>query len=350
MKKILVFDLPARMGGAYQIIKEFYDYALTKDSFEFYFILSGDILCSRDNVHVLTFERYRKSVIDRLFFDVVFYNRIIKKINPDIIISFQNNYINSLGRYEVVYVHQGLYFCDRFFQGKSFRMRLQQGVYGGFVRHSLKKADSIIVQTDWMKKEICRRDIKTDKDVFIIHPKVITDNSYVDADCNRRCFFYPAPISQYKNHSVIVSAIEVLVSKGIDDFIVFLTVKEEDFWRHYPKRNESKYVFLGAIDRDEVMKKYTRTVLLFPSLVESFGLPLLEARTTGAPVIASDTPFSHEILDGYENANYFNAFDANELAYLMESWVLGKRVYISPTDNSNLRQDKTWDDIFKDVI
>ena len=42
----------------------------------------------------------------------------------------------------------------------------------------------------------------------------------------------------------------------------------------------------------------TATALLFPSLAEGYGLPLVEALTTGTPVIASDLPVFREIGQG----------------------------------------------------
>lgn len=68
----------------------------------------------------------------------------------------------------------------------------------------------------------------------------------------------------------------------------------------------------------EVMKEYTRSVLLFPSYIETFGLPLLEARMSGSPILASDCPFSHEILDDYDGVSYFDPFRPEELAALMK--------------------------------
>ena len=43
-------------------------------------------------------------------------------------------------------------------------------------------------------------------------------------------------------------------------------------------------------------------ITLFPSYIETFGLPLLEAKELNGIVLASDRPFSHEILDGYDKA------------------------------------------------
>jgi glycosyltransferase involved in cell wall biosynthesis len=51
---------------------------------------------------------------------------------------------------------------------------------------------------------------------------------------------------------------------------------------------------------------------VFPSLLESFGHPLLEAMIAGAPVIASDIPTFREIAR--DTALYFPPLDAKALA------------------------------------
>ena len=47
--------------------------------------------------------------------------------------------------------------------------------------------------------------------------------------------------------------------------------------------------------------------LLFPTLVEGYGLPLIEALASGTPVIASDLPVFHEI--GQEIPDFINSLD-----------------------------------------
>lgn len=83
-------------------------------------------------------------------------------------------------------------------------------------------------------------------------------------------------------------------------------------------------------------KFYSETVTVFPSYLESFGYPLMEARIAGAPIIASDTFFSHEILDGYENAKFFKFDNPQELASLMKECILGKFRYTRTQDNFSM--------------
>ncbi len=57
--------------------------------------------------------------------------------------------------------------------------------------------------------------------------------------------------------------------------------------------------------------------LVFPSLMEGFGLPAVEALREGCPVIVSDIPIFHEILGN--SAIYFDPHDADALAKLLSS-------------------------------
>ena len=69
---------------------------------------------------------------------------------------------------------------------------------------------------------------------------------------------------------------------------------------------------------------YARSILVFPSYVETFGLPLLEARKSGTYILASDCSFSREILEGYEKALFFGETDYVQLGKYILSLNNGK--------------------------
>ena len=83
--------------------------------------------------------------------------------------------------------------------------------------------------------------------------------------------------------------------------------------------------WIGTLDYAEVIGMYEKSVLLFPSYVETFGLPLKEARTVGAPILAADMPFSREILDGYDKVKYFGYKDHKLLSKLMSDCILKRK-------------------------
>ena len=54
------------------------------------------------------------------------------------------------------------------------------------------------------------------------------------------------------------------------------------------------------------------SAFIFPSFYEGFGIPILEARFSGTPVIASNSSCLDEA--GGEDSSYFNPNNADELA------------------------------------
>ncbi len=71
--------------------------------------------------------------------------------------------------------------------------------------------------------------------------------------------------------------------------------------------------FLGEVSHDQVMRYHRGSVaMVFPSFIESFGHPLVEAMAAGEPIVASEIPTFREIAD--EAALYFPPTDAAALA------------------------------------
>jgi glycosyltransferase involved in cell wall biosynthesis len=69
----------------------------------------------------------------------------------------------------------------------------------------------------------------------------------------------------------------------------------------------------------------------------------------GAIVLAADCPFAHEVLNGYENAYYFNPFKPEELASLIEKVVLDE---IKPKDvfKKIETSENTWKKVVEEII
>ncbi|MDR4509890.1 MAG: glycosyltransferase family 4 protein [Candidatus Brocadiaceae bacterium] len=60
---------------------------------------------------------------------------------------------------------------------------------------------------------------------------------------------------------------------------------------------EKKVFFLGYVQDNDLKYLYKKArIFVFPSLIEGFGLPVLEAMAHGTPVIASDIPVLSEVV------------------------------------------------------
>ncbi|MES3002269.1 MAG: glycosyltransferase family 1 protein [Pseudomonadota bacterium] len=82
-----------------------------------------------------------------------------------------------------------------------------------------------------------------------------------------------------------------------------------------PGRGDRLLTLFDASDAEIALLYERSRALVFPTLAEGFGLPLVEARTRGAPVIASDLPALAELADG--GVDLFPPGDDEALARLV---------------------------------
>ena len=72
---------------------------------------------------------------------------------------------------------------------------------------------------------------------------------------------------------------------------------------------------MGVVSYDTLLSMYkSATALLFPSEIETLGLPLIEAAALGLPIMVSDLEYAHDVIGGYEGASFVPTKDANKWA------------------------------------
>lgn len=317
--KILVVDVAAESGGALTILNQYYNtFSNDKDNKYIFCLSVVQDLKPTDNITILKFPWVKKSWAHRLWFDYWYSRKIIKDYSIDQIFSLQNILVPYTKLPQILYLHQPLPFCDykfSFLDNKKFWV--YQNIIGRVIKNSVKKAKKVIVQTEWMKQAVIVQCGVEDAKIDILSPNAsVAIGRFFDMNKWERFFFYPASNLSYKNHKVIFESIKLLKQQGVSNFKVAFTLSQDTLPKGcaglYEEQKEN-IVLLGNMTHGQVMELYSQSILLFPSYIETFGLPLLEARCCKAPIIASDMPFSREILEDYENAYYFNAFSAEEL-------------------------------------
>jgi glycosyltransferase involved in cell wall biosynthesis len=84
-------------------------------------------------------------------------------------------------------------------------------------------------------------------------------------------------------------------------------------------RADKRFQFIGTVSREDLARIYaSATAVYYPTHVESFGYPLAEARASGLPVIAQQSPHNAEIagsaLCGYSTDSAGSLRDAIDSA------------------------------------
>ncbi|WP_238389674.1 glycosyltransferase [Virgibacillus sp. MSP4-1] len=324
----MVFDVPAESGGALTILNQYYQNAINDKDNEWIFVVSTPELQDTKDVKVLKYPWVKKSWFHRLYFDNFVAPKLVRKYltDTDEVISLQNTIIPKVKSFQTLYVHQPLPFVDiKFGMRENLKFWIYQNIISNIIFRSIRKADRVIVQTKWMKESCLKKTKVTQGKIDIQEPKVNIEvkKKYKDTNLNKKIFFYPASGQSYKNHKVIVKATKALIEKGINNFEVYFTISKDDnketrdIFALVMKYNLPIY-FLGKIKLEEVYNYYSKSILIFPSYIETFGLPLLEAKLHQTRILASDCEFSHEILDGYDKVAFFNPMSSENLSQCMK--------------------------------
>ncbi len=356
--RILVFDVPASEGGALSILKDFIFYADNNISnHEWYFVVScNNLSVKSSNIHIIRDSFPKKSWLHRIFWEIFIAHRIVKQIEPDVILSFQNTAIMFTKVPQVVYIHQSLPFYKEgrwsYFSLSEAKYALYRDLFRYLIAQATKKACKVIVQTNWMKKSLIASYHIPNGKIDIIPPSVnilqMKTNINNHVRYTNGSFFYPASPALYKNFEVIVQAVRKLVNQGYNPRAYLTISGNENRYATKIKRMtinlKSNFSFLGRISREEVFHFYQKSVLVFPSYMESFTLPLLEARCLNVPIIASNRAFAREILEGYSKVDFFDPFSSDELASKMEKYL--KHSDLADVSNSAYK-GKSIDDLSK---
>ena len=133
-------------------------------------------------------------------------------------------------------------------------------------------------------------------------------------------------IYSYKNYLNLIKAYSLLISGGDKNVPPLLIVggnQDPDYYRlltEYIRKEHlhSRVMLVGNLPYSLVPYLYSRAeMFVFPSYLETFGHPSLEAMISGVPVAAAGTGIMKEILQNA--ALYFDPFSPEDMAEKMET-------------------------------
>jgi glycosyltransferase involved in cell wall biosynthesis len=113
-------------------------------------------------------------------------------------------------------------------------------------------------------------------------------------------FIYVADGVPHKNHVTLLDAWVILAKEGIKPSLVLtLGIRDQilvDAIEKVKKSHNLQIHNVGAVSRERVFNLYRMSrALIFPSKIESFGIPLVEAVKFGLPIIASELDYVRDV-------------------------------------------------------
>lgn len=184
-----------------------------------------------------------------------------------------------------------------------------------FIKRAITKSDTIVAISEHTKEHASRRYNIPAENIHVIHNGI--DLEYFNKIAllelpeeykKRGYIFSIGHTKPYKNIPRLIQAFKLISNEFPDiDLIVVgrgdYLVKLKNLVAEYGLGK--RVIFTGYLPEEAMIPLFKNALFLaFPSLIEGFGAPLLEAMALRCPILSSDIPVIEEIGgDAYEKVN-----------------------------------------------
>ncbi len=211
------------------------------------------------------------------------------------------------------------------------------GVRDGFMKEISERANHIVCISEHVRQTVLKH-LKTDPErthaahVCVQSRLSVPDRKRVNRECDRLglgdrpYMFYPANFWPHKNHRMLLIAYGMFLSRNPENTLDLVFTGALDDLEMEMKQAvdrmglRDRVHFLGFLPQEQLEVVWQGCeFLVFPSLYEGFGIPVLEAMSMGKPVLCSNTTSLPEVAG--EAALYFDPRKPGDMVECMERLV-----------------------------
>lgn len=280
-------------------------------------------------IRIVELPRSKKSWGLRLYYEWHYFKQLSRELQADLWLSLHDMTPLVSARRQAVYCHNPAPFYkisakEAWLEPVFF---LHNQFYSYLYQAFISRNRFVVVQQNWLRDEFKRR-FGSSLDVIVAHPQVspLKTATQIENHSSNFVFLYPALSRVFKNFEVIGKAVLLLKQRGIKAFEVRLTLSGQEnaysrlLFKEFGAIPELK--FIGRQNSLEMAVQYDEcSAVLFPSKLETWGLPISEAKAYKKPLLVADLPYAHETVGSYDNLSFFQPSNEHELADLMEAMI-----------------------------
>ncbi len=329
-KKIVLSGVNMVEGGILTIFRKLILELSKRDDCDIVCLVNSEGLFDKStNVNFIEYPEVKKSWARRIFFEYIQSWFLSKKIKPDVWVCLHDMTANTYKvKRKIVYCHNPSPFyksnLNEFKLDKKFYLFTK--FYKYLYKINIKKNNAVIVQQEWIKNSFNRwfgvDNVYVSRPEISINPSsetinVIDENLVVN-------LLYPAVPRVFKNFDILIQAMSELKNSDITKYEntkLRLTFGEgfnsvgDDVIRKVKELGLDNIIFTGFLTKEILNEEYKvdNTILIFPSKLETWGLPLSEAKEHRVPVLSADLAYAHETLGNYSAVNFFDSDSSSDL-------------------------------------
>lgn len=186
---------------------------------------------------------------------------------------------------------------------------------------SIFRAKRVVSVSEYARKSMMGTGLALSSNKFQIVPHGISPSFFADESIQRKkgTLLCVSDIYVQKNLHTLFEALPSVLAKFPDLKVQIAGAPvDQDYNARVRAMLEDLNLvesveFVGNLDSEELRKCYQQVALfIFPSTVETFGNPLVEAMACGAPIACSNTAAMPEVAG--DAAAYFDPFNADDMA------------------------------------
>ena len=289
---------------------------------------------SNSNIVFVEYPEVKKRWFSRLVFEYYTCIDISKKHKPDVWLALHDITPNVVAKKRIVYCHNPSPFYkislrEALLEKSFFAFNL---LYKFLYRINIQKNDFVVVQQSWIRDYFIKQ--YHVKNVIVAYPNVnVTAPKRKDLQQQKTSyrFLYPAFPRVFKNFEILFEAANQL-QNTIPNFEIIVTFKgnENKYASHLLKKygHITQIKFIGIQPRENVYKLYEECdCLVFPSKLETWGLPITEMKAYNKPIMVADCQYAHETVGFYDKACFFDPTKHIYLTKLMQNAINNTLVY-----------------------
>lgn len=334
MKRIVISAVNIRKGGTLTVLRDCLRHLSGRPDLHVTALVHKRGLCDFPGIDYIEIPWSVEGWGKRLKCEYMTMKGISEKLQPvDLWLSLHDTTPNVVAKRQAVYCQTSFPFLK--VRMRDFLMDKKIPLFALFTKYAYKKNvhrnDFLIVQQNWLREGFSKM-LRVDKKKFIVAPPKFVNPTFEDTSAAEPVpmFLYPAIADCHKNFEDLCAAAERLEKKlGPNAFKVVLTVDgTENKYAAWLRKNwghVSSIDFHGYMSKDDLYAHYGKAAcLVFPSRVETWGLPISEFKPSEKPMILADLPYAHESASGAEKVAFFEISDIEGLAEQMELVISGK--------------------------
>lgn len=251
----------------------------------------------------------------RIYQDFVGFRKLVHGFKADAVIVLGNISPVKLGVPTVVLLRNPYYVDLSNLEQFRKKEKILKELEIFFFYLTTKQADAFIAQSRYMKERLSDKWSVPDKTIRVVPNAISTnitdmkksvsvENRNIQINDNKFKILYVSRYYPHKNHRFILRLADHFQANDTNDIVFILTLNEHlegarAILREISDNNLGGFIYnIGEVPQKELVNWYQSSdILFFPSYLETFGNPFVEAMCFGLPICAVELPYAKAVCD-----------------------------------------------------